>query len=421
MIPRTSTHWSVWILGLAGFLVAFVYVMVVRPFGVNSAWSSLLIICVSGGLMYLAELRQVVRLVPGAFRWRTEPDALRVAGLQFLGLASCLVVVAFGYWLFPEYSGGWYSGYFMTVAVVAAVWLACALPYFWLVSRWVSHHGCGLYEIGYFVFYGRLRPGALHLVQMTMLSWLVRAFFLPLMWVYFQNDLDRYFRQAFVWHWDLLWVYRQVIDGLYTLDVGFVCVGYLSASRLVGTHARSTDMTLRGWVVAVVCYQPIWGLFGRLYLAYQLPNYDWWTWLSGAPVLAACWGSAIAALTAVYVWATLVFGLRFSNLSNKGVITSGPYRWHRHPAYICKNLSWWLISVPWLAAGGFSDSLRHCFMLLGVNAIYAARAWTEELHMRQDPAYLAYAQWVDQNGLFSRVTKSIKRKVNNVTGDIIHA
>ena len=61
------------------------------------------------------------------------------------------------------------------------------------------------------------------------------------------------------------------------------------------------------------------------------------------------WGSTILVCIAVYSWATISFGIRFSNLTNRGIITNGPYRYTKHPAYIAKNLSWWMESVPFVS------------------------------------------------------------------------
>jgi hypothetical protein len=54
----------------------------------------------------------------------------------------------------------------------------------------------------------------------------------------------------------------------------------------------------------------------------------------------------------IYVWSTAVFGLRFSDLTHRGIITNGPYRWVKRPAFLTKNLSWWMISVPFIAGAG---------------------------------------------------------------------
>ena len=57
-------------------------------------------------------------------------------------------------------------------------------------------------------------------------------------------------------------------------------------------------------------------------------------------------GGALLFLTAIYAWATVAFGMRFSNLTYRGILTHGPYRWTRHPAYLSKNLFWWCRRCP---------------------------------------------------------------------------
>jgi protein-S-isoprenylcysteine O-methyltransferase Ste14 len=90
----------------------------------------------------------------------------------------------------------------------------------------------------------------------------------------------------------------------------------------------------------------------------------------------------------VYVWATMAFGLRFSNLTHRGIVTRGPYAWVRHPAYLSKNLAWWTENLPFFA------SPLEPLSLLGWNAIYFLRAITEERHLRFDPDYREYCRHV---------------------------
>jgi protein-S-isoprenylcysteine O-methyltransferase Ste14 len=151
--------------------------------------------------------------------------------------------------------------------------------------------------------------------------------------------------------------------------------------------------------VALACYEPFWSLIGRQYLAYGI-DMKWGGWLWNTPLLYGIWGALILVLTTIYVWATVVFGARFSNLTHRGIITSGPFRWTKHPAYVAKNLSWWMISIPFMASGGADEALRHCLLLLGLNLIYVMRAKTEEWHLSRDADYVAYAQWVEANGMF---------------------
>ena len=100
------------------------------------------------------------------------------------------------------------------------------------------------------------------------------------------------------------------------------------------------------------------------------------------------------------MWATVIFGARFSNLTHRGIITNGPYRFTKHPAYLAKNLTWWMIAVPFLPVDNWSDTLPRCAMLLGVNLIYYMRAKTEEWHLARDADYVRYALWIEKHGLF---------------------
>jgi len=95
----------------------------------------------------------------------------------------------------------------------------------------------------------------------------------------------------------------------------------------------------------------------------------------------------------------VIFGCRFSNLTHRGILTNGPYRLSKHPAYLSKNLSYWLIAVPFISTTGSADALRGCLMLGLVNVIYFLRARTEERHLSRDPAYVAYALWINEHGV----------------------
>jgi protein-S-isoprenylcysteine O-methyltransferase Ste14 len=168
-----------------------------------------------------------------------------------------------------------------------------------------------------------------------------------------------------------------------------------------------------GWAVALVCYDPFWSVIGNHYLNYETP-YKWGAWLEQYPVLYVVWGSSILLLVFIYVWATISFGARFSNLTHRGIITNGPYRWTKHPAYVAKNLSWWMIAIPFIAGGTPMICLRNCLMLLGLNGIYFLRAKTEEWHLSRDPTYRSYADWIAEHGLFrwvnpARMFKSLIR------------
>jgi len=248
------------------------------------------------------------------------------------------------------------------------------------------------------VLLGRWNSINTAILKQHLLAWLIKGFFLPLMFIYFFNDLSRFSQRDLTHLINFQQYFDTIYDACYFLDVGLCVLGYLCTFRLTATHVRSAEPTASGWFSALVCYMPFWSLINSQYLQYG--GMSWGKWLSGTPTVYECWGVMILILTVIYVWATLSFGARFSNLTHRGIITNGPYRWTKHPAYIAKNLSWWFISVPFMVEGDIFFRIRQSLLLIGLNAIYYTRAKTEERHLSQDPTYVLYSQWIEENGLF---------------------
>ena len=198
------------------------------------------------------------------------------------------------------------------------------------------------------------------------------------------------------------------INFLYLVDVHIATVGYILTLKPLDAHIRTANPYGMAWVAALVCYPPFILMNGGP-LDYQVNGSDWGYWLAGHEGLLIAWGIALVLLTAVYSWATMAFGIRFSNLTHRGVITHGPYKYTRHPAYISKNMTWWIGSLPFLVtAGGWVEGARNVALLGLVSGIYYWRAKTEEKHLLADPAYVAYWNWAQANAfiprLFARMT-----------------
>ena len=69
----------------------------------------------------------------------------------------------------------------------------------------------------------------------------------------------------------------------------------------------------------------------------------------------------------------------------------------RHPAYICKNLSWWIQGIPEAGANLVSNphaAIAQIFHLILSFALYATRAWTEERHLMRESHYREYVKKV---------------------------
>ena len=192
------------------------------------------------------------------------------------------------------------------------------------------------------------------------------------------------------------------INFLYLVDVHIATVGYILTLKPLDAHIRTANPYGMAWVAALVCYPPFILMNGGP-LDYQVNGSDWGYWLAGHEGLLIAWGIALVLLTAVYSWATMAFGIRFSNLTHRGIITHGPYKYTRHPAYISKNMTWWIGSLPFLVtAGGWIEGARNVALLGLVSGIDYWRAKTEEKHLLADPAYVAYWNWAQENALVPR-------------------
>lgn len=340
---------------------------------------------------------------------RLSRTALSDVGCQCGALFVTLVLAWGAYGVLGEYAlrftlfqiryeRSWYAPFFEFFRVATLAFPVAAIPYFivcamfrrWsrdddeILRLWTGYARLARFKWPDKAFWGIMR------------SLLVKFFFIPVMMVFFLNNAgvfeDKFIRfLATPWNWDPLAMGRLfgvLYEGLFLVDVNIALLGYVCCFRLLDTHIRSAEPTFLGWAVALACYPPFNQRLTGVYIPHDPSAQTWSAVLQGMPWLYFIVGMAILALLWIYLHATLVFGLRFSNLTHRGIIDSGPYRWVRHPAYAAKNLSWWLISLPFLRSPG------DCIRLLLLNGIYVMRALTEERHLSRDPAYRQYSERV---------------------------
>lgn len=200
-----------------------------------------------------------------------------------------------------------------------------------------------------------------------------------------------------------------IISTMFLIDIAFACVGYYWTLRMFNSHVRSTDETLFGWAVCIICYGTVWSQFFYKYFFSYGDGYLWGHWLAGNSTLQLLWATPIICCIGVYAASSVQFGIRFSNLSHRGIVTNGPYRLMKHPAYVSKNIFWWLIEVPFIHKDGIVAEMRTCVLLMFVNALYYVRARTEERHLSQDPVYREYVQWIAVNGLAAKMRSQMAR------------
>ena len=344
-----------------------------------------------------------------------DPSYSRFA-VKLVGLWTTLAVIALIYGVIPEYGATLFDPFYAMLAKAIPVFLLVSPAYFWWADGRMRAPRDGYWHVGALVL-GWTDRVTLSKLRQHALGWTVKAFFLPLMFAYFHGNIIN-FRTADFSSLDLMGWHHFFYNLLILVDLGVIVVGYALTVRIFDNHIRSTEPTWSGWLPAIICYQPFWGLMGPQYFAYR-GDMDWGSLLAPYPALQVAFSVIILGLMAVYTWASVSFGLRFSNLTHRGIVTNGPYRFSKHPAYLSKNLSWWFEALPfiapfifgfrgqgwqghWMAAGG--RTLR----LIAVNLIYYIRARTEERHLSHDPLYVRYALWMERHGIMAWVQRFVK-------------
>lgn len=321
---------------------------------------------------------------------------------KLVGLEASIGFIALLYWLFPEYHGDYYDNYWTLLRTLWPFWFCFSIPYFYFVDKKMRDPFDGYWQMGNLVFFNFSKVES-KVIRQHLLGWLIKGFFLPLMFIYFCKDLHGWIHLDFSKIVSFKHFFDAFYDNIFLIDVGVVSMGYLLSLKLFDTHIRSAEPTMTGWVVALICYDPFASTISRQYINYST-DYPWGAWLFNSPVAYVIWGSCILGLFSIYVWASVMFGCRFSNLTHRGILTNGPYRFSKHPAYISKNLGWWMTSVPFLAQEGFKVALSKSLLLLAFNIVYFLRAKTEEANLSSDPVYVQYAEWMETNGIFAWIS-----------------
>lgn len=178
--------------------------------------------------------------------------------------------------------------------------------------------------------------------------------------------------------------YGLALATIFLIDTGFFAFGYLFEATWLRNKVRSVDTSFFGWLVALACYPPFTDAVAK-WVPWHTSDYAWF----GSMEVTFSVRILLLLLLTGYVAATVSLGAKSSNLTNRGIVSKGAYAIVRHPAYICKNLFWWIVLIPAVPQTPFAV-LGMAFWTM----IYFFRAITEERHLMQDPDYQIYCQKV---------------------------
>jgi protein-S-isoprenylcysteine O-methyltransferase Ste14 len=349
---------------------------------------------------------------------RPLSQTARTSLVKLVGLWATWIILASAYALGRWYWDGQYL-FAMRVLEAAAIPLfVLSVPYVVWLDRYLENPRDQAWHFGAMLF-GR-EAHDFEAVKKHWRAWIIKGFFGAFM----ISILPPGFASAV--NADFAGIARDpaaigmaLIMLLFLVDVQIGTVGYLMTFRPLDAHIRSGNPYLAGWLAALMCYPPfVFAIMGSGLLGYEFGtpgqgDANWTVWLAGQPLLMWIWAMLLVALTGIYAWATVAFGLRFSNLTYRGVLTNGPFRFTRHPAYLSKNLFWWLSTLPFLVTNASAtDAVRNVASLLLVNLIYYWRARTEEDHLwHEDAKYRAYHAWMSDHGLVTAPLTRLKRRL----------
>jgi len=286
--------------------------------------------------------------------------------------------------------------------VAAPILFVTSIPYILWLDRYAVEPKDGCWSLGAWLM-GLKEPIDHEAIFNHLRSWAVKGFFTAFMVAIVPGGFGEFVRgdTSRVLH-DPVALANWLITFMFMIDVAFATAGYIVALRPLDSHIRTANPFAAGWMAALICYPPFILMGDGGPLDYHVGTSDWTHWFQGNPVLLALIGAVLVGLTAIYAWATIAFGFRFSNLTHRGILTHGPYRFSRHPAYLSKNLFWWISTIPVLTTGSIIDAARATLLMCAVSGVYYWRARTEERHLGMDPAYRDYSEWMARNGMVPR-------------------
>ena len=347
-------------------------------------------------------------------RQRPLAEVVHISVIKLAGLWVTWVIIGGIYCLARWYWDGQYLFAMQVLAVAAGPLFALSIPYVLWLDRSLTEPRDHAWHFGAMLL-GR-EPYDPDEVKKHWRAWIIKGFFGAFMISILPGGF------AAVVSADLTDIANQpvrfamiLIELLFVIDVQIGTVGYLLTLRPLDAHIRSGNPYLAGWVAALICYPPLVYAFmgANGMIAYEVNTPGWAHWFGDHPALLWAWGGLLVCLTGIYAWATVIFGMRFSNLTYRGVITNGPYRFTRHPAYLSKNLFWWCSTLPFLVTSGSPvDVIRNTVFLACVSGVYYWRARTEEAHLLgEDAKYREYHAWMQQHGLITARLARLTRRL----------
>lgn len=403
--PKSCVHWRDPFVIAAAVIAAYV---MLRDTELTNVQLSLVLVGVVLLIMVPVELARA--------SWHNTPRPLipfretaKKACIKWLGLMSGLLLVLAAWHLVPEYQHKSYHPFFTAEPyVLPLVPFAVAVCVLWTEWRMgpVEDHA---WHFGLVVL-GRYKETDWRIIRDGLLGWLVKGFFLPLNFctvvhkLYHFRGLESHILTA---SWPGV---VNILDPMiFALLIVAIIPGYLFSARMIGTENKRIEYRGSGWAATLLCYPPInRGAHTGWFSYHGHGTAASWVSVFGASGTASyIAGSALIFFFLVHYWGEAICCLRSSHLTNRGIITNGPFRFCKHPVYTAKCFAWGLAIVPFLAGKTLSGDITCTLAFLALCGVYVMRGWVEERLLSTDETYVAYALWMEQHSIFRAVGRRI--------------
>ncbi|TMJ16565.1 MAG: protein-S-isoprenylcysteine methyltransferase [Alphaproteobacteria bacterium] len=413
--PKSAVSSGVGLAGLAGL---FAWAAAARAWHLDGTGPATLAFFACGIPMILWSLfvDKVHRSPTTGIDWAAPPRPLKqsldLSFVKIAGLWTTWAVIGFAYCVARWYWDGVYLFAMRLFALSAIPLLVLSVPYVIWIDRRLKEPRDGAWQFGRLIV-GRGKDVNRELLYDHFRSWTIKAFFLAFMVAVAPGNWSQTIAPAAEEIVSSpIRLTQWLIGAMFMIDITMATVGYVLTMKPLDSHIRSANPYAAGWMAALICYPPFVLMASGGPLDYHpgtMGEGGWTYWLGAYPLLMTLFAFFMIALTGIYAWATVAFGIRFSNLTHRGILTHGPYAWTKHPAYVSKNLYWWLATLPFFATTGNPvDMIRNTVVMGLVTGVYYWRARTEERHLMADPAYREYAAWMDRNAPIPRLLRKLR-------------
>ncbi|RYY77813.1 MAG: DUF1295 domain-containing protein [Moraxellaceae bacterium] len=282
--------------------------------------------------------------------------------------------------------GAGFSDYTIDILIFSPAIILSLCVYTVWIDRYIVEPKDEYYYFGIYLSQGNLKK--IFENKLFILSILLKAQFLPFMYVITLGGIER------ILYIDNYFSLKNISMNLFILgimfDVLIAFCGYFFTSKVFGHKIIDVDKNLLGWIFCLMCYPPFYILLQEAYSIFEHPVPR--NWIDHSELFNGVIMLIQGISWFIYWWATLEFGLKFSNLTWRGLVDTGPYKYFRHPAYLFKNLYWWLSLIPILFIAVPEQRFKLFFGLFLVSFVYYCRAKCEEKHLKQFPEYKKYLE-----------------------------